>query len=258
MLTIDQIMRSERPKPLIIAHRGASHYHHENTMEAFVEAVDMGAEMMEFDVLRTQDGVLVVHHDPDIGGTLISEMFHEEICKKASDSGYEIPTLAAVLQYCSEKILVDIELKEGGYEEQALAEILGVLDVERFIVTSLHDAVIRKVKDLQPDVRTGFILSSRPRWQLMTKLYPEKRARNAGADILIVSRKLLKLGFLSTTRDLELPLWVYTVNDRYDLWKMITEKRVSAIFSDRPDVALLLRDLHAAGQMSIPGMEEGE
>ena len=258
MRNIDEIIAGSEPRPAIIAHRGASHYYHENTMEAFEAAVDMRAEMLEFDVHRTADGVLVVHHDSDIGGTLISEMFHEEVCMKASDSGYEIPTLAAVLQYCSKKIPVDIELKEGGYEEQALTQILGVLDVKQFIVTSLHGAVIRKVKDLQSDVRTGLILSSRPRWQLMTKLYPEKKARNAGADVLVVSRKLLKLGFLSATRDLEIPLWVYIVNDRHDLWKMIMEKRVSAIFSDRPDVALLMRDLHAAGQKSIPGIEEGE
>jgi len=256
MRTIDEIISGSKPRPVVIAHRGASHYHHENTMEAFEAAVSMRAEMIEFDVRRTADNVLVVHHDQDVDGKKILDMTSAQVRERSESAGYRVPTLVEVLRFCKDKLLVDIELKEAGYEEQAAETILGILGPEQFIVTSSYDTVIRKVKDLQPDVRTGLVLSSRPRWQLMTKLYPEKRARNAGADILIVSRKLLKLGFLSTTRDLEMPLWVYTVNDRHDLWKMVTEKKVSAIFSDRPDVALLMRDLHAAGQKSIPGMEE--
>ena len=258
MKLIDEIIAGSKPSPVIIAHRGASHYYHENTMESFEAAVEMRAEMMEFDVRRTAENVLVIHHDSDFAGSEIRTMSKAQLEEMSGTAGYTVPTLVEVLEFCKGKIPVDIELKEGGYEEQALTQILGVLNVKQFIVTSLHGAVIRKVKDLQSDVRTGLILSSRPRWQLMTKLYPEKKARNAGADVLIVSRKLLKLGFLSATRDLEMPLWVYTVNDRHDLWKMIMEKRVSAIFSDRPDVALLMRDLHAAGQKSIPGIEEGE
>ena len=256
MRTIDEIISGSKPRPVVIAHRGASHYFHENTMEAFEAAVDMRAEVIELDVLRTFDGVLVVHHDPDIGGKFISEMSHEDVLKAASSAEYTVPTLVEVLEFSNNKVPVDIELKDAGYEEQVLKTVLDILDPDQFIITSVYDSVIRKAKDLQPDVRTGLVLSSRPRWQLMTKLYPEKKARNAGADILVVSRKLLKLGFLSTTRDFEMPLWVYTVNDRHDLWKMVIEKKVSAIFSDRPDVALLMRDLHAAGQKSIPGMEE--
>jgi len=258
MLTIDQIIRSERPKPLIIAHRGASHYFHENTMEAFSAAVDMHAEMIEFDVLRTSDGILVIHHDPDVNGALISEMTLEEVKEAASGSGYAIPTLIEVLEFCKGKIALDIELKEAGYEEQVLETVLGILAPDRFIFTSVQDSVIRKIKDLQPGIRTGFILSSHPRWQLLTKLYPGARARRAGADVLVVSQKLLRFGFLSTTRGLGLPVWVYTINDRQELWKIIKEERISGIFTDRPDLGLLLRDLHAAGQKSEPGMQDPE
>ena len=240
---------------MVIAHRGASHYYHENTMEAFQAAVDMRAEMMEFDVRRTSDGFFVVHHDSDLAGSEIRDMTESEIREKSGDTGYIIPALVEVLEFCAGKIPVDIELKESGYEEEVLQEILGVLEPDQYIITSVYDSVIRKVKDLQPDIRTGFILSSRPRWQLLTKLYPGRRAKMSGADVLVVSQKLLKLGFLSTTRDLGYPVWVYTVNERHDLWKMIREERVTAIFTDRPDVGLLLRDLHAAGQKSVPGVE---
>jgi glycerophosphoryl diester phosphodiesterase len=252
MRSIDEIISGSQPRPLIIAHRGASHYYHENTMEAFEAAVDMQAEMIEFDVHRTADGILVIHHDPDISGKHISTMTMEETRLVSSESDYIVPTLVEVLQYCKDKLLLDIELKEAGYEEQVLNTVLDLLTPDQFIITSVHDFVIRKIKDLQPSVRTGFILSSHPRWQLMAKLYPGARAHRAGADVLVASQKLLKLRFLSTTRDLGLPIWIYTVNERHELWKMIKEERISAIFTNRPDVGLLLRDLYTAGQRSEP------
>lgn len=256
MKTIDEIISNPQPRPMVIAHRGASHYHHENTMKAFEAAVDMHAEMVEFDVRRTADANLVIHHDQDVAGKHIVDMTLKETRDVSTASGYTIPTLAEVLTYCMGKVLVDVEFKEADYEEQAVEEVLAILEPDQFIVTSTHESVIRKVKDLQPDIRTGFILSSQPRWQLLTKLYPGNRARRAGADVLVVSQRLVKLGFLSTTQDLEFPVWVYTVNERHELWKMIKEERVSAIFTDRPDVGLLLRDLRAAGQKSVPGIEE--
>ena len=258
MRSIDEIISGNQPRPVVIAHRGASHYHHENTMEAFAMAVDMRAEMVEFDVHRTSDGVLVVHHDPDVAGAFISEMPQEETLGAASELGYSIPTLLEVLEYCKGKLPLDIELKEAGYEEKLLDTVLDVLEPDQFIITSVHDSVIRKIKDQQPGIRTGFIISSHPRWQLITKLYPGPRARRANADVLIVSQKLLKLGFLSTSRGLGLPVWVYTINERQDLWKMITDGRIGGIFTDRPDVGLFLRDLHTVGKNPGARIQEPE
>ena len=49
--------------PLAIAHRGASDYRIENTLEAFALAAELGAEMWELDVRLSKDGVVVVCHD---------------------------------------------------------------------------------------------------------------------------------------------------------------------------------------------------
>lgn len=248
MKSVNDILSGTQPRPVVIAHRGASHYHHQNTLGAFEAAVDMQSEMIEFDVRRTYDNVLVVHHDPDIDGDSISGMFHEEASKKASNCGYELATLSQALEYCMDKVSLDIELKEAGYEEEVLTEIMDVIGPEQFVITSAHDAVIRKARDLHADLKTGLIISGHPRWQLLNNLYPERRARKAGADLLVVSKELLKVGFLSTTKNLDLPVWIYTINDRKELWKMITDDRVAGIFSDRPDVALFLRDLYSVSK----------
>lgn len=52
--------------PLIVAHRGASLTCPENTLEAFREARRQGADMVELDVHLAADGVLAIHHDPNL------------------------------------------------------------------------------------------------------------------------------------------------------------------------------------------------
>jgi Glycerophosphoryl diester phosphodiesterase len=53
-------------RPLVLAHRGACLRAPENTVEAFAVARELGADGVELDVRRTADGVLVVHHDPEV------------------------------------------------------------------------------------------------------------------------------------------------------------------------------------------------
>ena len=48
---------------LVIAHRGASAQFTENTLDAFLGAVDQGADGVELDVRRTSDDHLAIHHD---------------------------------------------------------------------------------------------------------------------------------------------------------------------------------------------------
>lgn len=55
--------------PLVIAHRGASGYLPEHTLEAYRMAIAMGADYIEPDLVATRDGFLVARHEPEIGST---------------------------------------------------------------------------------------------------------------------------------------------------------------------------------------------
>ena len=55
--------------PIVIAHRGASGYRPEHTLEAYRLAVEMGADYIEPDLVITKDGVLIARHENEIGGT---------------------------------------------------------------------------------------------------------------------------------------------------------------------------------------------
>jgi glycerophosphoryl diester phosphodiesterase len=57
------------PRPLIIAHRGASGYRPEHTGAAYALALSLGADAVEPDIVASKDGVLVVRHENDISWT---------------------------------------------------------------------------------------------------------------------------------------------------------------------------------------------
>ena len=52
--------------PLVIAHRGASGYLPEQTLESYARAIELGADVIEMDLVSTRDGVLIARHDPNL------------------------------------------------------------------------------------------------------------------------------------------------------------------------------------------------
>ena len=159
---------AERPaKPLVVAHRGASLEHPENTIEAFEAAIDLGADAVEFDVRMTADGHAVVMHDPDVSRTtdgqgLVSEMTLEEI------RALGVPTVEEVLRCLSGRAAADIEIKnlpgEPDYapdREAAVDATLAALDSVSFsgqvIVSSFSPASIAHSRSLRPEVPTGLL-----------------------------------------------------------------------------------------------------
>ena len=56
-------------QPLVIAHRGASGYLPDHTLEGYRKAIEMGADFIEPDLVATKDGVPIARHEPNITGT---------------------------------------------------------------------------------------------------------------------------------------------------------------------------------------------
>lgn len=60
---------AQAPKPLLVAHRGASGYLPEHTLAAYRLAIEQGADFIEPDLVVTKDGALVARHENEISGT---------------------------------------------------------------------------------------------------------------------------------------------------------------------------------------------
>src|SRR3712207_8734807 len=54
------------PRPVVIGHRGAPAYRPEHTTASYELAIDLGAEVIEPDVVVSRDGVLVVRHESEL------------------------------------------------------------------------------------------------------------------------------------------------------------------------------------------------
>lgn len=152
------------------AHRGASEYAPENTLSSFYLGLLQGANGIETDVQRTKDGVLVLFHDDTLDRVTdstgrIQDYTLEELKKVKvfgnSPRGFydRIPTFMEFLQAFSEyDIQFAIELKSTGTEQDVVDMIYEFGIKERTTVTSFRFECIRKVKEIDPGMRVGYLV----------------------------------------------------------------------------------------------------
>ncbi|MGC8781706.1 MAG: glycerophosphodiester phosphodiesterase, partial [Anaerolineae bacterium] len=117
------MQQSHDRQPLIFAHRGACRVAPENTLPAFLAAMDLGADGVELDVQYSSDGKLMVIHNPSLEATtngtgrVTAHTFDELRALDAGAhfaaefAGTPIPTLDEVLELAAGRLLVNIELK---------------------------------------------------------------------------------------------------------------------------------------------------
>jgi glycerophosphoryl diester phosphodiesterase len=233
-------------KTMIIAHRGASSLARENTIESFKKAIEIGVDMIEFDVRRTKDQALIVHHDELMEGKPVKELTYDEIFRVTIRLGFSIPTFEEVLKHTSEKIKLDVEIKEEGYEKEVVELLSRYFKKDQFVITSFHDSCVKRIKHDHPDIKTGLILGiSRAEHPIRTKIsefFPARRCREAKADFLVPHWRLLWFGFLDRAKKENKPVFVWTVNDQRKIWKMLHDERIDGIITDKPDLAVSLRN----------------
>jgi glycerophosphoryl diester phosphodiesterase len=109
---------------LVIAHRGASGYLPEHTLEAYALAYAQGADLIEPDVVLSRDGVLVCNHDIHMGQTTdVAERFPDR--RRADGRYYFIDFTVAELKTLAVKGRNDAA--EPGYQIPTLAEMLAMI-----------------------------------------------------------------------------------------------------------------------------------
>ncbi|MGQ4891629.1 MAG: glycerophosphodiester phosphodiesterase [Candidatus Njordarchaeia archaeon] len=154
-------------KPFIIGHRGAFSEAPENTMLSFEKAVELGADMIEFDVRMCKSGEIVVIHDAEVdrtsdGSGLVREMTLEELKQLDFGEGEKIPTLEEVLKFAKNKIALNIELKEPDIVDKVVALVESYDMVDDVIISSFYHNALVKVKELNPAITTAPLFMHRP------------------------------------------------------------------------------------------------
>ena len=147
----------------ILAHRGASRVAPENTLAAFVEAANLGADGVELDVHHSADGVPVVHHDATAPGIGVLAGHSAAEIRRVLPSA---PTLAEALDACA-GMLVNVEVKnlpgDADYdpEERAAVAVVDLLHSrggrDDVLVSSFSLASIDRVRGLDATIPTALL-----------------------------------------------------------------------------------------------------
>jgi len=221
--------------PLVIAHRGASALATENSLMAFELAISLGADMIEFDVRRTADGVLVVHHDQDWHGQPIADSCYQEL--NHALEAHSVPLrLEDVVRATAHRIRLDVELKEVGYEAAALDVLARHLPARDFLVTSFSPHSIDTVKRASGIVQTGLLVEAGDMRRNSAVV-----ARDCGAEFVASSIDSASI-VLSQAAELDMPVVVWTVNEQSQLAHFLNRISVAGVITDMPDVAREIRD----------------
>lgn len=162
--------------PTVMAHRGLSADAPENTLYAFSDAISVGVDFIELDVQQTRDGVLVVMHDSNLKRTTgvnkdIWDVDYADIQNLDAGSWFDpayanarIPTLEETLQFVDKRAKLNIEIKPTKHGsdtlEQDVAELITRYQyTDACYVTSFSYGSLKKVKEANPEIRTGYLMS---------------------------------------------------------------------------------------------------
>ncbi|MEM2932978.1 MAG: glycerophosphodiester phosphodiesterase [Candidatus Pacearchaeota archaeon] len=210
----------------IVAHRGASAYELENTIDAFEKAIQLGAKFLECDIRLSKDNQLVVIHDANLQRIWRVNANVNELTAKELEK-YKVPKLEAVLDLIKKadvKLLV--EIKEEGIEEM-LAKMLKKKSVLRkVIVVSFFENSLAKIKKLI-NVKIGLIFSLRQdALEVALKLKPNFIIPRSD----VVTKELVQIAHKN-----KMKVIAWTVDD-VEQAKKLFKMHVDGIASNKPDL----------------------
>ncbi len=235
----------------IFAHRGASGYAPENTLEAFLLAIRQNADGIELDVQLTKDGEVVVIHDETIDRVSDHQGYVKDFTLKELKQfsfsnqmkGYKdtkIPTLREVLELVKPtNLVINIELKTGVYwypdiEEKTIAIVKEYGMQDRIIYSSFNHYSIQKIRSFYEQAELAYLYSD-------IILNVDKYAKDTGVGGLHPAVYHLKMSeFMKEYKKSGLKVRVWTVNEKEDMKEFI-KNGVDGIITNYPDVAVKVR-----------------
>ena len=237
--------------PLVIAHRGDKSHAPENTLSAFKQAAEKGADAIEFDVKLTADGHVIILHDQKVDRTtdgkgdlrhfplaalqdLDAGLWYSEQFR-----GERIPTVEQVFEMVGQRIYMNIELTNyAAPGDELIPKVVELVKKHglqgRVLFSSFFARNLRKARALLPEVPRGLL--AWPGWMGLPArtfgwrgdyfaLHPYFSDVSAGlVDRLHAQRKRLN---------------VWTVNAQDDLKRMVG-LGVEGVITDDPGLALRL------------------
>ena len=223
----------------VVGHRGAKGECAENTLPCLEYAINLGTDIVEVDIRETKDGHLIILHDPTferVAGVNLKpkELTLKEIRERIKVFGkYDVPTLEEVLELVGTKSGLFLEIKEPPTVEKVLKVLEEFEILETVAVISFYAEALKEVKELKPNIATGYIYS-KPQDAIIT-------AKRVKANFILPRYPLATPKAVAFAHRLKLKVVPWVVNDERSLERVLSAK-VDAIATDYPSWLLKERE----------------
>jgi glycerophosphoryl diester phosphodiesterase len=239
--------------PLIIAHRGDSAHVPENTLASFAAALEVGADLVEFDVQLTKDGAVIVIHDPTLNRTTdgrgkVHDLTLAEI--RAFSAGYptrfgsnyrgeRVPTLGEALALLKDRARVMVEIKpdsvtddaESGVEARTIAEVRKAGMEKDVALLSFSRRALLRARKLAPEIVRGHLFQRAEPGEVLAG------AREVASELVMPEKGMLTDALRDRAREAGLRLATWVVDDPEEL-RELARFDLYGVASNRPGVML--------------------
>lgn len=193
---------------IVVAHRGASGYLPEHTLEAYKMAIEMGADFIEPDLVVTKDGVLIARHEPMLSGTTDVADRPEFASRKTTRKvdGVETTdwfagdfTLVEIKQLRAKQAMSDRDQsKNGQFQIPTLQEVIDLAKKEGS-ARGRTIGIAPETKHSTFHAALGLPIEDR-----LVNVLREAGWTNASAPVVIQSFEVANLKYLNTKIDVKL------------------------------------------------------
>jgi glycerophosphoryl diester phosphodiesterase len=231
------------PRSFIAAHRGrVDHLQLGNTINDGKASIRTGADVIELDVRKLDDGTLVLFHDEYVAGRAVKSMSYQAL-RSHFGQGREVPTLSECLVALGarkeRRVLLDIELKDAGIEREVLFALASAAwNPADFVLTSFDENMLAEVRRLRHDVQVGLLIET-------TDLPVKAQAFMNSPDIDFIApegdRAKLTDSLLEELALAGMPVVPWTVNDEGLCKIFLSHPAVAGIITDELSLAQRVR-----------------
>jgi glycerophosphoryl diester phosphodiesterase len=232
---------------MICAHRGSCGVAALPAAERYSRAIALGVDFVELDVRRTADGVYVNYHDDLVpSGHTTSSVKHADL---ETEVGDDVLTLDELIDLVAGRAGLHVDLKEPGHEAHIVRAVLDRAAGARVVFTTGEVESIRLIKERFPGVSAGLTLGTDMRnanaWKTagerLSELFPTARLKRSQADFVAAHKQLARIRMLRYCARKRIEAWVWTVDEEAEIARFMADERVTALITNRPDIALKLR-----------------
>jgi len=241
---------------LNIAHRGNPDEAPESTLPAFESAVQLGVDMIEFDVQMLADGELAVMHDPTVDrctnrSGALAAMTLAEVKKLDAGSwfdrrftGTRVPSLREAMDAIPPPIEMNVHLKtvrdeDDRYEMRVLEEIHDAGVADRVLIVHHHLPSLERLREAAPELEYCWL------GRVPDGLEYLCQAAAEGFRVLQPNRGLMSPEFCAAVRENGMHANVFWADTRQDMEQFIAWG-IGGILTNRPAILqAVLRSLGA-------------